>query len=61
MLGSNYFNYVKDSFGQWWECSAHIDYIEKDAVWTIANFADEDSLYLWGPDMPEEFPANVEV
>ena len=61
VLGSNYFNYVKDSFGQWWEYSAHIDYIEKDATWTVANFADEDSLYLWGPDMPEEFPQNVEM
>ena len=61
VLGSNYFNYVKDSFGQWWEHSAHIDYIEKDADWTVANFADEDSLYLWGPDMPEEFPENVEL
>lgn len=61
VLGSNYFNYAKDTFGQWWEASAHIDYIEKDAVWTIANFADEDSLYLWGPDMPEEFPVNTEM
>lgn len=61
VLGSNYFNYVKDSFGQWWEYSSHIDYIEKNADWTVANFADEDSLYLWGPDMPEEFPTNVEM
>lgn len=61
VLGSNYFNYAKDSFGQWWEASAHIDYIEKDAAWTVANFADEDSLYLWGPDLPEEFPVNTEL
>ena len=61
VLGSNYFNYAKDKFGQWWEASAHIDYIEKDADWTIANFADEDSLYLWGPDLPEEFPVNAEL
>lgn len=61
VLGSNYFNYTKDKFGQWWEASAHIDFIEKNADWTIANFADEDSLYLWGPDMPEEFPVNVEL
>lgn len=61
VLGANYFNYVKDSFGQWWEYSAHIDYIEKGVDWTVANFADEDSLYLWGPDMPEEFPVNVEL
>jgi catechol 2,3-dioxygenase-like lactoylglutathione lyase family enzyme len=61
VLGSNYFNYAKDKFGQWWEASSHIDFIEKNADWTIANFADEDSLYLWGPDMPEEFPVNVEL
>jgi catechol 2,3-dioxygenase-like lactoylglutathione lyase family enzyme len=61
VLGSNYFNYAKDKFGQWWEASAHIDFIEKNADWTIANFADEDSLYLWGPDMPEEFPVNTEL
>lgn len=61
VLGSNYFNYAKDRFGQWWEASAHIDFIEKDAGWTVANFADEDSLYLWGPDMPEEFPENTEM
>ena len=60
VLGSNYFDYVKDSFGQWWEYRAHIDYIEKDVEWKVANFADEDSLYLWGPDMPEDFPVNVE-
>lgn len=60
VLGSNYFNYVKDDFGQWWEHSCHIDYIEKDADWMVANFADEDSLYLWGPDLPEEFPDNNE-
>ena len=31
MLGPNYFNYVMDSFSQWWEYGAHSDYIEKDA------------------------------
>jgi len=61
VLGSNYFNYCRDSFGQWWEASAHIDYIEKDADWTVANFSDEDSLYLWGPDVPEDFVANAEI
>ena len=61
VLGSNYFNYVRDSFGQWWEYSAHIDYIGKGANWVVANFADEDALYLWGPDMPEDFPVNVEL
>lgn len=61
VLGSNYFNYVRDSFGQWWEASCHIDYIEKDAEWEVADFADEDALYLWGPDLPPDFSANPEV
>jgi catechol 2,3-dioxygenase-like lactoylglutathione lyase family enzyme len=61
VLGSNYFNYARDNFGQWWELSAHIDYIEKNADWTVANFSDEDSLYLWGPDLPADFVNNPEV
>ncbi len=61
VLGSNYFNYVKDRFGQWWEYSAHIDYIAKDAPWQVAGYADEDALYLWGPEMPADFPLNAEL
>ena len=61
VLGSNYYNYVKDPFGQWWEYSSHIDYIEKNADWTIANFSDEDALYLWGPDLPADFADNIEI
>jgi catechol 2,3-dioxygenase-like lactoylglutathione lyase family enzyme len=61
VLGSNYFNYTRDKWGQWWENSAHIDYIEKDAKWEIANFADEDALYLWGPDLPAEMLENTEI
>ena len=61
VLGSNYFNYVQDLFGQWWEYSAHIDYIEKDAKWSVADFASEDALYLWGPDLPSDFASNTEM
>lgn len=61
VLGSNYFNYVRDAFGSWWEFSCHIDYIGKDVAWAVADFADEDSLYLWGPDVPREFTDNVEA
>ena len=60
VLGSNYFNYTLDGFGQWWEFSARIDYIERNADWTIANFVDKDSLYLWGSDKPAYFFVNVE-
>lgn len=61
VLGSNYFNYTRDKYGQWWENSAHIDFIEKDAPWQVANFADEDALYLWGPDVPAEMLENTEI
>ena len=61
VLGSNYFNYTRDKWGQWWENSAHIDFIEKDANWQVANFADEDALYLWGPDLPVEMLENTEI
>ena len=54
VLGSNYFNYTADTWGQLWENSCHIDYIEKDAKWEVANYADEDAFYLWGPDAPPE-------
>ncbi len=60
VLGSNYFNYVKDAFGLWWEHSAHIDYIDQGVVWDSADYPADDALYLWGPDMPEEFPENTE-
>ena len=61
VLGSNYFNYTRHKWGQWWENSAHIDFIEKDANWQVANFADEDALYLWGPDLPVEMLENTEI
>lgn len=60
VLGSNYFNYTADKWGQLWENSAHIDYIEKGAKWEVANYADEDAFYLWGPDVPPEALAFTE-
>lgn len=61
VLGSNYFNYTQDKFGQWWENSAHIDYIEKDANWESADFHVEDAFYLFGPDVPPELLEYTEV
>jgi catechol 2,3-dioxygenase-like lactoylglutathione lyase family enzyme len=61
VIGSNYFNYVKDSFGTWWEYSAHIDYIPKGAEWDGGDRSPEDSLYLWGPSLPEDFVVNNEI
>lgn len=53
VLGSNYFNYVRDTLGKWWEYNCHIDYIPAGMAWDGGDHDPEDALYLWGPDLPE--------
>ncbi|WP_424192007.1 VOC family protein [Ampullimonas aquatilis] len=61
VLGSNYFDYIQDSFGKWWEYSCHIDYIPSGFHWEGGDHDPENSLYLWGPDLPSDFVDNNEV
>lgn len=61
VLGSNYFHYVRDPWGSFAEYSADIDYIPAGTPWASQEFEPEDSLYLWGPDMPEYFVQNTEA
>ena len=61
VLGSNYFHYVQDPWGSFSEYSADIDYIPKGETWDTNDWPPEDSLYLWGPDMPAIFLANTEA
>jgi catechol 2,3-dioxygenase len=61
VLGSNYFFYVKDPWGSFCEYSADIDYVSEDQPWDAGEFPPEDSLYLWGPDVPPDFIFNTEV
>ncbi|MGH8781630.1 VOC family protein [Paraburkholderia sp.] len=60
VLGSNYFHYVEDPWGSFCEFSADIDYISAGARWDAGDFPPEDSLYLWGPPVPENFVRNSE-
>ena len=60
VLGSNYFCYTRDPWGSWWEHSCHIDYVPAGTRWDAGDHPPEDSLYLWGPDMPPNFIENVE-
>lgn len=60
VLGSNYFHYVRDPWGSFNEYSADIDYVPAGAQWPAGDFKPEDSLYLWGPDVPEDFIANTD-
>lgn len=61
VLGSNYFDYVRDRSGAWWEYSCHIDYVPAGTVWEAADHPPEDSLYLWGADVPPTFIQNTEA
>lgn len=61
VLGSNYFHYVEDPWGSFCEYSADIDFVSEGAQWPAGDFAPEDSLYLWGPAVPENFIHNTEA
>ncbi|AVW91083.1 VOC family protein [Celeribacter baekdonensis] len=61
VLGSNYFHYMKDPWGSWAEYSADIDYISLDKDWEAKNHPEEDGIYVWGPELPEDFVHNYEA
>lgn len=61
VLGSNYFNYIRDNIGFWWEYNVEIDYVPAGVTWNSGDYPAEDSLYLWGPELPEDFIENNEV
>ena len=61
VLGSNYFHYVQDPWGSFCEYSADIDFVSAGHAWPAGDFPPEDSLYLWGPQVPEDFVHNYEA
>lgn len=61
VLGSNYFHYVGDPWGSYSEYSADIDYIPVTCDWESGDYPPEDSIYLWGPEMPKDFVHNYEA
>lgn len=61
VLGSNYFHYVQDPWGSFSEYSADIDFVSSERPWISGDFPPEDSLYLWGPDVPDNFIVNTEA
>lgn len=60
VLGSNYFNYVRDPWGSFCEYSCDIDFVPPDLNWPAADHPMEDSLYVWGPAVPSDFVTNHE-
>jgi catechol 2,3-dioxygenase-like lactoylglutathione lyase family enzyme len=61
VLGSNYSHYVRDPWGSYFEYTCDIDYIPATHNWEAGRHPAEDSLYLWGPPLPEDFIVNYEA
>jgi catechol 2,3-dioxygenase-like lactoylglutathione lyase family enzyme len=60
VLGSNYFYYAQDPWGSWAEFSYGIDFVPADVEWPAADHPPEDSFYMWGPAVPDDFIVNHE-
>ncbi|MGC4028374.1 MAG: VOC family protein [Steroidobacteraceae bacterium] len=60
-IGSNFFHYIQDPWGSWFEYYSDIDYIEDYSLWKPTNYGMEDSLENWGPPLPQDFVHNYEV
>ena len=61
VLGSNYFYYVRDPWGSYAEYSFDIDHVPHNLDWPAADHPPEDSFYVWGPKVPEDFVTNFEA
>jgi len=60
VLGSNYFRYVRDPWGSFAEYSYDIDFIPATLDWQAKDHPLEDSFYVWGPPVPDDFIINHE-
>jgi catechol 2,3-dioxygenase-like lactoylglutathione lyase family enzyme len=60
VIGSNFFHYIRDPWGSLAEYFCDIDYIPDDAQWQPKNYPVADSLYVWGPNVPDDFAVNFE-
>lgn len=60
-IGSNYFHYIQDPWGSWFEYYSDMDYIEDAATWQATNYRPEDALDNWGPAVPHDFVHNYEM
>ena len=61
VLGSNYFYYAQDPWGSFAEYSFDMDFIPNGLDWQPGNHPTEDSFYVWGPSVPDDFITNYEA
>ena len=60
-IGSNFFHYIQDPWGSWFEYYSDMDHIDDYSLWVPTNYGMEDSLANWGPPPPGDFVHNYEV
>lgn len=60
-IGSNFFHYIQDPWGSWFEYYSDMDYIEDHDLWITTNYEMADSMVNWGPELPDDFVFNYEV
>ncbi len=60
-IGANFFHYIQDPWGSWFEYYSDIDHIADYSKWEPMNYPLEDSLENWGPDLPTDFAHNYEA
>lgn len=60
-IGSNFFHYIQDPWGSWFEYYSDMDHIDDYELWTPTNYSMEDSLANWGPPVPHDFVHNYEA
>jgi catechol 2,3-dioxygenase-like lactoylglutathione lyase family enzyme len=60
-IGSNFFHYIQDPWGSWFEYYSDIDYIEDHASWTRGSYEPHEALASWGPALPPDFITNYEA
>ena len=61
VIGSNFFHYIRDPWGSLAEYFCDIDYIPDHFDWKATDYPAADSLYAWGPQVPDDFGVNFET
>ena len=60
VIGSNFFHYMRDPWNSMAEYFCDIDRIPGDGSWKAKDYPLHESLYRWGPPVPEDFVRNFE-
>lgn len=60
-IGSNFFHYIQDPWGSWFEYYSDMDFIDDYELWRPTNYEMIDSLASWAPALPADFVRNYEA